>query len=307
MGKALGVAVKTRQYDLPLHQDESTGFLIVLVMLMTFLMALALSFSFGISQLMSGWSDGLENRLTVEIPAELENGEARAAENILDIQVQVKDLLIKNESVDSVEIISDEDLKQLVQPWLGTSSIFEDLPLPGLLSVEMTNNAPDILFKIEKSLQKIAPDIRIDTHEKWLADLFRLTQSLQVVIICFVSIIGMTTVAAVAGAVKSQIEIHRGDVELLHLMGAYDSYITRQFVRHASIIVLIGGAVGILASLVVLLLIGLFLGAQDYTILPSLDFSWTYIGWLLILPLFLWFISAISTRLTVMRVLSREP
>ena len=257
---------------------------------------------------MDGWSDGLENKITIEIPAETEDGDIRSPNAVEALQKQVFNMLNTQAGVSDISMTARDDLKHLIQPWLGSSSLFDDLPMPGLISAQVNSTEyPHIVTQLQESLLVIAPDIRLDTHEKWLADLFRLTGSMQIVIVCFVLVIGVTTVAAVAGAVKSQIEIHRPDVELLHLMGAYDSYITRQFVRHSSIVVLLGSFAGIIMAALALLILGLVLRARDYSILPELDMNAGYFIWLLALPLFIWLISAISTRVTVLRVLTRIP
>lgn len=306
--KKLGVAERRRRYDLPLHQDAGTGFLLVLVALMTFLMALVLSFSFGVNKMMSGWSAGLENKVTLEIPAELEvGGKLRSSAEIEAIQKELFNALNDAPYVLELEVTSEADLKELIQPWLGSSSIFNELPMPGLVSVHLNAEEPEALGNLREAVQAIAPDILLDTHEKWLADLFRLTRSLQFIVMCFVLVIGFTTVSAVVGGVKSQIEIHRPDVELLHLMGAFDSYISRQFVRHSSIIVLLGSFAGVVLALIILSVLGLFLSAREYELLPALRLSAVHMLWLLTLPLFIWVVSAISTRMTVMRVLARMP
>jgi cell division transport system permease protein len=306
--KKLGVSDGKRRYDLPLHQDAGTGFLLLLVGLMTFLMALVLTFSFGVNHMMEGWSAGLENKVTLEIPAELNDGEKlRSSDEIKAIQKEVFNALNEAPYVSELEVTSESELKALIQPWLGSSSILNELPMPGLVSVHLNADIPDALEALRKDVKAISPDILLDTHEKWLADLFRLTRSLQFIVLCFVIVIGFTTVSAVVGGVKSQIEIHRPDVELLHLMGAFDSYISRQFVRHSSMIVLLGSFAGVIAALIILSVLGLFLSARDYNLLPALELSFSHAFWLLVLPLFICIVSAVSTRMAVMRVLARMP
>jgi cell division transport system permease protein len=65
--RVLGKAQK-RRYDLPLNKGSGTGFLVILIALMTFLGMLALASSFALSAMTARWSSGLENRLTIESP-----------------------------------------------------------------------------------------------------------------------------------------------------------------------------------------------------------------------------------------------
>ena len=70
LGASLGVSKKKRDYDLPLNKGSGGQFLSTLIALMTFLAILALSASFTLSEMTSRWVSGLENKASVEIPAE---------------------------------------------------------------------------------------------------------------------------------------------------------------------------------------------------------------------------------------------
>ena len=83
--KRLGSAQGKRRYDLPLNQSVGTGFLMVLIALMTFLAIMAVSTSFALNSMTAHWSSGLENKVTIEIPAETNNGTIRSAGEIRDL------------------------------------------------------------------------------------------------------------------------------------------------------------------------------------------------------------------------------
>lgn len=305
--KRVGSATKTRRYDLPLHQDEGTGFLVVLVGLMAFLSTIVLSFSFSLNQVMDGWSQGLENKVTIEIPAKTDSHDLRGAPEIARLQSAILDKLSPSDSIKTIEPVSDETLHNLVQSWLGQSSFFDELPMPALISVELYESSPSVVNALTQVVKGVDTHALIDTHESWLDDLYRLTGSLQAAILVIVLVIGLTTVAAIAGAMKSQIEIHRDDVELLHLMGAQDNYITRQFIRHAGILSLSGAFGGVVAAVVILGLIGLFFRAQAYSFMPTFSIDPAHGLVLGLTPLVICIISAISARFTVLRVLQRMP
>lgn len=56
-------------YDIPLHLKLGTEFLVVLVGLMTFLSLLASIGNLTLGHMTHAWTSGLENSLTIEIPA----------------------------------------------------------------------------------------------------------------------------------------------------------------------------------------------------------------------------------------------
>ncbi len=305
--KRVGSSDKTRQYDLPLHQDEGTGFLIVLVGLMAFLSTIVLSFSFTLNTVMDGWSEGLENKITLEIPAKIDEDTLRSSSEIKKIQASIIEKMSQSDIIKTITPVEEKKLQTLVQSWLGQSTFIDDLPMPSLISIELHESSPEAVNAISTSLREIDKHTLIDTHETWLDDLLKLTRSMQSGIFAIVLVIALTTVAAIAGAMKSQIEIHRNDVELLHLMGARDQYITNQFVRHASILSLTGAFAGLVSALCIMALIGFVFKDQDYGFLPKAAIHWGDISVLCLLPLIICGISAGSARYTVMQVLQRMP
>ncbi len=73
--RVLGVAKGKRRYDLPLTGSSSNAFLRLLICLMSILGMLALSASFALSAMTDRWSEGLDNKISVEIPATDSGGE----------------------------------------------------------------------------------------------------------------------------------------------------------------------------------------------------------------------------------------
>ena len=60
-----------------------------------------------------------------------------------------------------------------------------------------------------------------------------------------VLLVGGASVAAVVFAVRTGLAIHSPVVELLHIMGATDAYVARQFQTHVAGLALRGGLVGL--------------------------------------------------------------
>lgn len=305
--KKLGVSSGKRRYDLPLNTGNGAGFLVLLVGLMTFLGVMALSASFALSSMAYHWSSGLENKMTIEIPAETSQGKIRSAGEINDLSVLVQDALQQQSSISQVEILSRTEVNDLIAPWLGDLSSLPDIPLPGLISVEFTSRNPETLQTIKTDLEKIVSNIVLDTHENWLADILKLTGALQFATILVCVLIGLTTITAIAGAVKSRIAIHKADVELLHLMGASDSYISNQFQRHTLILAFKGAFAGTVLGVSVLAVIMLFTGDTGTTLLPEFKLDMVHVFTLLSLPLLACIIAALTARLTVRRELALMP
>ena len=202
--RSLGVARKKRHYDLPLNKSPGTGFIILLIALMTFLGMMALAGSFVLSGMSDRWTSGLENQLTIEIPAEDKNGKSRSRDEMKNLVSKMAAALRLNKDVKSIDILSEQDIIKLISPWLGDELDFDDIPLPGLISFELNKSSSSQESKtldiLRRDIRKTVPNARLDTHEEWLNDLLKFTSSLQFVAFLITLIIGITTATAVAGA-----------------------------------------------------------------------------------------------------------
>lgn len=305
--KRLGRSQGKRIYDLPLNKDAGTGFLILLIALMSFLAMMALSASFAMQAMTERWSSGLENNLTIEVPAEKKTGGVRTPEEISELETKIVQRLEKDFYTGSVKILEREEVQSLLSPWLGNDSMLDEIPMPGLISVELQPGSNQSAEVMRKALAAIDSDIVLDTHETWLNDILKLTGALRMAALVITLIIGLTTLTAIAGAIRSRMAVHREDVELLHLMGANDEYITRQFQRHALIMGLQGSLAGCAAGAAVIALIWGIAGQSAVSMLPALSLNPGHILILLALPLIACLIAALTARFTVLHVLALMP
>lgn len=305
--RVLGLATKTRRYDLPLNKGSGGTFLIVLIALMSFLAVLALTSSFALSAMTDRWVSGLENQASIEIPAEDKNGDFIERQTLKNISVRLEGFLKTHPAVETTEIMGDEDIAQLVAPWLGEDMELSTMPMPGIITVKFKDNVTFDMSVLRKNIQDLAPTARLDLHESWLATVLRFTGALNFASILVSIVIGITTIVAVGGAVQSRIAIYKEELELLHLMGASDQYISRQLQRYILILCLKGAAIGVIVGFVILMIIGWFMGRLDLNLIP--DFTLTkgqILALLLLIPLTA-LIGMVTARQTVLRALRLMP
>lgn len=305
--RALGVARGKRRYDLPLNKSSGTGFLILLICLMTFLAILALAASFALSAMTDRWSSGLENRVTIELPAEAASGRILTPEEIQRLSAKADELLTTHPGVLSTHVMTSEEIRALVKPWLGEDLLLNKIPLPGLIAVEVEDSGPKAMHLLQEKLRTIHKTARIDTHEEWLTDLLRFTGALQFAAALLTIVIGLTTITAIAGGVRSRMAINHKEVELLHLMGARDNYISRQFQRHSLILAFQGAFLGTFAGAIALVIIGWISGEMGVNLLPDFRMSLSQIMVLALLPFAVALIATLTARQTVLKVLSQMP
>ncbi|HPF78651.1 MAG TPA: permease [Alphaproteobacteria bacterium] len=305
--RGLGIARKRRQYDLPLNKGNGGNFLKLLIALMTFLAMLGVASIFALSAMTDRWSSGLENKATIEIPAKDNSGTVFEQSHMDTLQDQVFNFLQNYPAVDTVEVMDKEEIKSLVAPWLGEGLSYDNIPLPGILTISFKD---DVIFDtdaLENKLKTFAPQIRLDTHQSWLADVLRFTGALNFAAVLITIVIGITTIVAVAGAVQSRMAIYHEELELLHLMGAEDSYISRQLQRYVLILSLQGAAIGTAIGGLIMFMVGLLAGEMDISLLPDFHLSIMQIFLLICLPLLVALLGMVTARQTVLRVLAQMP
>lgn len=289
---------KDAGYDIPLHTRLGTEFLVLLIALMTYLSLLSAAGSLALGHMANKWVSGLENSMTIEIPLR-DNSQTQA------------DLLVKSlkkiDGVKSVKLLSQDDMSQMLSPWLGNqTSILSDLPLPTLISIELTKRSETLTSTIKSAARRVAPDATVDAHEDWLVDLLKLTNGLRITAITIFILILSVTALVVAGAVRSRMAIHQRELELLHIMGASDKYISMQFIRYIFSQSLRGMGIGLAAGIATLLAF-IFLAHKSPGTVPSIHLTGQ--DWLVFIavPTLLLLIGIVTARKTVLNVLNEMP
>ncbi len=305
--RVLGVSKDKRKYDLPLSGSAGNNFLRLLIGLMCVLGMLALAASFTMSAMKDRWSQGLAGKASVEIPASDSGGEVIAPGMVRSMTDEAAKILSAHPDVQEAAIMEDSKINSLLEPWLGTDMVMESIPLPGLISVTFREGSTPDIKALESALKEVAPRAHIDTHESWLSDVSRFTGALQFAALLLTAIIALTTLVAVGGAVRSKLSENKEELQLLHLMGASDSYIAQQLQRHTMILALQGGAMGVAAGSLLLLAIGLAAGHIGINLIPDFRLENGQKAALLLLPLPVAGMAMVMARYTVLRVLAKMP
>lgn len=305
--KTVGAVHEKRRYDLPLNKDAGAGFLTLLFALMTFLAAMALASSFVLSAMAERWTSGLENKMTVEVPAQDANGNILRQSDMDALAGRIEELLQSHPAVKQVHIMDAAEVMTLVKPWLGAGMNLDNAPLPRLITIEIGKDKEFNPQAIAGRIAAIAPQASLETHESWLRDVLRFTGTLQFAAAVLTIIIGITSVTAVAGAIRSRMAVHREEVNLLHLMGAADRYIARQFQHHSLRLAFKGALLGLITGLFALWLTGRIASSMDIALLPDFHMGLWHFAALLLLPFIAAAIAALTAGWTARRALEDMP
>jgi cell division transport system permease protein len=251
------------------------------------------------------WDRSLSGTLTVQLPP-VEPGKG---DDALAAALQT---LRDTPGVKNAEPLGAEATARLVEPWLGNVLSVDELPLSRLIDLRIDTDAPPDLSALRARLAAAAPQAVLDDHRLWLDRLASLVVSVELTALAVVALIGAAAVLTVVFTTRAGLAVHHGVIEVLHLIGARDNYIARQFERQALELGLRGGLMGLVLTIATLALIG---HASDATALlgervrlvPALELRFWH--WLLIalLPAAAAGIAMLTARLTVLRTLARMP
>lgn len=306
--KKLQIKAKDLAYlkrtDIPLENDIQTKFLICLVALMTFLLVISCAGAIILNDVTNRWSSGLENKLTIEISSETPDGFLLTADAIKKEAKKVKNALENDADIKKIEILSDQDVRELISPWIGSEATLDGVPLPALITLEIEKKTPQNIKKLQGKVTRASDNARLETHEDWLDDFLQLINNFKVLALCVTLLIFFTTTIAITTAMHTRLALCKEDVELLHLIGASDSYIAKQFLPHALIITLKGSMIGAITALILTAFITHFSGTS---MIPELKINITWYALLLLSPALLITIAVLTSYITLLRTLIKMP
>jgi len=288
--------------DLPLGGDGSARFLPWIMGCMVYLAALALAATMGADRLADRWRSDLSGTFSIQIPPNASSTPSERERLLGDIV----DSVTKMPEVAHVHVVDDAEKQKLLEPWLGPGGLPEDVRLPDLVVVQLRQDEPSGIEAVKTRVAALTPDATFEDHARWQGDMLAFTHSIELLASIIIGLIAAAAVTTVIFVTKTGLSIHRRVIEIVHLVGARDSYIARQFLMHSMRLGLIGGIGG--AGLAGLTLIGLdrLLGNAQTSLLPTLALDLDQWLTLAVVPIAVSIVAMITAHLTVLFVLGRE-
>lgn len=293
-----------RRSDLPLKDDATSRFLPWLVALMVYLSTVAVAAAFVLGGLVSRWDHDVAGTLTVQVaPIPGDAGEMLTDERVR----QAVELMRRSPGITAARALDKQQTLALLEPWLGSADVVKDLPLPRLIDVSIDADARVDLGELAERLDQAVPGASLDDHRMWLSRLINLSLTTQWLSLGIVVLIGSVTSATVIYATRTSMAVHHGVIEVLHLIGAHDDYIARQFADRAFALGLSGGVMGLALAVPTLGVIGWAARRVEGGFLPQLSLPIS--GWVVIalLPFAAAVLAMYTARLAVHGTLARLP
>ncbi|SDG38316.1 cell division transport system permease protein [Limimonas halophila] len=287
--------------DVPLQKDASARYLPWLIGFMVYLATLALAAALAVSNLAERWDTGLAGRLTVQIPPPGPDSQVSRAAQVNN----VVDTLKRRPGIASARPIPDERVREMLAPWLGERRSLGELPLPALVAARVNRANPPDMANLQAAVQTAAPRATIDDHQRTLGRLLEVVRSFQGVAVLVMGLVTAAAVVTVIFATRTGLAVHRNVIEILHLIGAQDGYIARQFQHHALRLGLLGGVIGVVLAAATLLILREAISVGGGALIPDLalaGWQWASLG---LIPVATAAVATATARLTVLRTLAR--
>lgn len=260
--------MKKLSNGLPLGVDPVSRFLALKVGLLVLLATLSLAVGMVMSSAAESLQRSLSGTLTVQVPTG--PNQQSATESIIEI-------LRATPNIRDVREIPDREINEALEPWLGAQTPILDLPLPALVDVAIESGKTVDIQALTMKLSAVAPGAVVEEHSMWLGRLIDITNTVETVSMSVMFLVLISVVTTVVFSTRTWMAVNREAVEVLHLIGAHDSYIAHQFQKHTFWLSSVGAAGGFALGTSFVLLIQFYISRLSDSFLLDLtlgDIQW---------------------------------
>ena len=225
--------------DMPLVPPDSIAgrALVVVIAIMTFLACLTAGGAILVAQASQGWRADVSRDVTIQI-------KPRPGDDIEALEAAAAGIAARAPGVADVHAYTKAELEKLLAPWLGDGLDLGQLPIPRLVVVHMRSGHREDLEPLRAALAAGAPGASLDDHRLWLSRLDTMADAVVVFAAALFALMILAMATAIGFATRGAMAGNREIIEVLHFVGAADSYIARQFQRHFLRLGFKGAAIG---------------------------------------------------------------
>lgn len=280
-------------------ENGVSGLSLALVIgVLAFLAGIALTGYFAVDAAVSGWSGELTGTVTVQVrgmtPEEIESSAGAAFS-----------LLQQTDGLSQIERVARAEAEALIEPWIGAGNIPQDLPLPVLITADVTPELRSDLGPLRTALEDSVPGASLNDHGAWTDELVASARRLRGLAFFAFFLVVMAASSVIVFAARAGLAAHRNIVEVLHLVGATDGFIARQIGNRYLMLGLMGGAGGAFVAWVATKFLAVVTDDAG-GFLPAFSIDARTALWLLTIPLVLGGLATVSARIAVLRALKGE-
>jgi cell division transport system permease protein len=210
--------------------------LIAVIAIMTFLASITIGAVMLLRAAAGDWQADLAREVTIQIrPVAGRDVEADIA--------KAAAIAGATHGVAGVRPYTKQESTQLLQPWLGGLAL-DELPVPRLIAVAIAPGEPPDLERLRGALAQQVPPASLDDHREFVDHMRLMSRAMVAGATGVLVLVMVATVLSVTFATRGMMATNRQVIEVLHFIGAKNSFIAGHFQRHFLLLGLKGGALG---------------------------------------------------------------
>ena len=211
--------------------------LVAVVAIMTFLASITTGTVLLVSASAAEWQSEVASEITIQVRPAAGRDLARDA-------TAVTEAMRAQPGIVEVRPFSKDESAKLLEPWLGSGLSLDELPVPRVIVARVQPGTVLDLAKLRARVTQVAPSASVDDHRAWIERMRSMTGATVFAGIGILALVIIATIISVSFATRGAMAANRPIVEVLHFVGAGDSYIANRFLRHFLRLGLEGGVIG---------------------------------------------------------------
>jgi cell division transport system permease protein len=211
--------------------------LVAVVAIMTFLASITTGTVLLVSASAAEWQSDVASEITIQVrPA--------AGRDLVRDAAAVTEAMRAQPGIIEVRPFTKDESAKLLEPWLGSGLSLDELPVPRVIVARVQPGTVLDLAKLRARVIQVAPSASVDDHRAWIERMRSMTGATVFAGIGILVLVIIATIISVSFATRGAMAANRPIVEVLHFVGAGDSYIANRFLRHFLRLGLEGGVIG---------------------------------------------------------------
>ena len=197
----------------------------IVVAIMTFLACLTAGGAMLMGEASQNWRADVSRDVTIQIKPD-------GVGDIEALVAKAAQVAQSSPGVVQARAYSRAESEKLLEPWLGNGLDLGQLPVPRMIVVKMKARDAADIEALRSALAVEAPQAVLDDHRLWLTRLDIMANAIVAFAVALFVLMISAMAMAVGFATRGAMAGNRETIEVLHFVGAADSYIARQFQSH---------------------------------------------------------------------------
>ena len=199
--------------------------LVVVIAIMTFLACLTAGAALLVAHASQAWRSDVLRDATIQV-------KPRAGDDVESLVAKAVAIATQAPDVESVHAYSKAESEKLLEPWLGAGFDLSQLPVPRLIVVRLRGQRSEDLATLRAALASAVPQADLDDHRIWAARLGAMADAVVILAAALFVLMIVAMATAIGFATRGAVAANREIVEVLHLVGASNGFIAREFQTH---------------------------------------------------------------------------